>query len=125
MKNKEKKKLSKRTAIAQFRRMWRWLAEHPGKDKDDWPEWKENGGKIPDYLNDCSLCEHKRQNYGFNGRSSDCWNDCIIVWPGKNCTTDISSPFLSWHYPNSLKAKAKLAKAVSELPERKKKNATD
>jgi len=38
-------------------RLWMWLSENPGQEKDDWPEWKRLGGKIPRVDLDCFACE--------------------------------------------------------------------
>ncbi len=39
------------------KRLWTWIAENPVMDKYDWPEWKWNGGKIPEIENNCFACE--------------------------------------------------------------------
>lgn len=50
--------------------LWDWLANHPGKDKYDWPGW-ESGGNIWSgifdgciILNHCFMCEWYRTHGG-------------------------------------------------------------
>lgn len=43
---------TKREALEACREHWQWLAENPGKDKDDWPEL------CPSIRDDCYCCEY-------------------------------------------------------------------
>lgn len=45
------------------KRLWLWLADNPTKGKEDWPEWKYNGGKIPRMRNYCFACAMDDQGY--------------------------------------------------------------
>lgn len=41
--------------------LWDWLADNPGKKKQDWSSWKINGGKYS-ARNGCFACEHINMN---------------------------------------------------------------
>ena len=58
--------------------VWDFVAK-TGKDKDSWPMWERNGGKIPDILSnyDCFACEYA--DYGIGMSSSNC-NSCPLEW---------------------------------------------
>ncbi len=49
--------------------LWNWLANNPGKEKDDWPGWamiKKNYGRVAnlcfacEYFEECELCPLNR-----------------------------------------------------------------
>jgi hypothetical protein len=42
------------------RKLWQWLAEDPGKGKEDWPGWILNGGAYSLVLALCFACEYMR-----------------------------------------------------------------
>ena len=64
---------------AQHMALWRWLAENPGKEKDEWPGWSYNDGQLSDVTNDCFACEYT--NYPANNeyRAYNC-ERCPIQW---------------------------------------------
>lgn len=104
------------------KKMWQWLAENPGKDKDEWPEWEFNGGSVPGALNDCFACEYTKDLYsdpwGKTRYVPDC-NLCPLVWLEEGEITQFmcegeDSPYLLWMsfetepctYPEELTEKA-------------------
>jgi len=51
-------------------RLWTWLAENPGKEKIDWPEWIANGGAVDDVDGECFACKYRGLD--------DCENSCPL-----------------------------------------------
>ena len=83
-------KLTKRTALQFCEDIWTWLAVHPEKGKEDYPEWEKNGGSIPEMMFDCPCCEY----------TSPDGTECIRCplfqfWPHGDCE-DHSSPYWIW-----------------------------
>lgn len=62
--------------IEEHRKLWDWLANNPGKTKSQYPEWYENGGRIPFVLYDCFPCD-------FTGVECE---KCPFIWPDFRCT---------------------------------------
>jgi len=88
--------------------LWDWLASNPGKDKIDWPGWRECEYEILDRLgctisvidmcNDCPCCQYNIETYdNFN------CSKCLLnsVWSkfsrehGNYCEHE-SSPYALW-----------------------------
>ena len=114
--------ITKSEAIANHRKMWRWIAEETLKQErkvEKWEYFKEHGIRrlnIP--LCQCYCCE-----YGFDAGVCP---DCPVEWGGEydtcldrdNCY-DHKGLYALWERePNYLKA-AELAKKIAELPEPK------
>ena len=84
---------TKRTTLEVCRNLWQWLAHNPDKEKWDWPEWKDNGGKIPECHANCPVCVYAGLH---KGRCIDC-----LLWgkgkelKGRDCM-DINSPYWIW-----------------------------
>ena len=38
--------------------LWNWLSKHPGKNKNDWPGWEYNKGKVSRVRSSCFACEY-------------------------------------------------------------------
>jgi len=53
-------------------KLWMWLSKNPTRIKEEWPEWKPNGGQIPVPRSYCFLCEFFL-NTGI----------CAVVWNQK------------------------------------------
>lgn len=96
-------KLTKRTALQFCEDLWFWLAEHPEKDKGDYPEWEKNGGSIPNMLHDCPCCEYVVSILGANDIQNP-QRDCVHCplsqfwsqfWADGNCY-ELSSPYRVW-----------------------------
>ena len=58
--------------------LWNWLAENPDKNKEDWPEWEENGGERPRILCGCFACESVAR------KGCDSGSRCPLEWPIHN-----------------------------------------
>lgn len=97
--------MTKNQALRRHRMLWRWLAKNPTKRKQDWPGWKENGGKHDLIKDNCFLCA-----------VSDC-PDCLVVWPGDSVGCS-GSLFGDWERAKGRK-RSNLAKKISELPRRR------
>lgn len=84
------------------KRMWQWLAENPGKEKDEWPKWEFNGGHIPEALNDCFACDYTKAPFtdhrGVTRFQVEC-KRCPLLW---GTVTDYficekeNSPYIYW-----------------------------
>lgn len=58
------------------KRLWLWLADNPTKGKEDWPEWKYNGGKIPSVTLNCFACGIDEQYFcPLHGKFCSIWGD--------------------------------------------------
>lgn len=76
-------RLTKLKALELCEEMWRWLAKHPGKRKEGWPELDKY-----DPENYCFACEYSKQRGiepGFlhEGEIPECSHKCILapLWP--------------------------------------------
>lgn len=111
------KKLQK--ALENHRKMWGWLADNPDKFKEDWPEWKANGGRFVYRDNDCFLCDM------YLDPDSDPPCPKCVDWGvemGKNvfeddvpCEMD-GSPFSNWRHTHSTEHRARFAAVIRDLP---------
>ena len=115
-------KLTKKQAIKLHRRLWNWLAENPGKNKEQWPEWEFNGGKVVRMIADCPACEYAHMKQGIN---FPC-DVCPIVWPGFSCqhkkdNNIYNGLYQDWNCEDSdiySSKRKKLALKIANLPER-------
>lgn len=107
----------RKKAIKNHRKMWRWLAEHPGKGKNDYLMIHDPKA---DLRNDCYLCEYaKNKSIPYEIITSTYCGHCPLDWNGKSCNTNYSlyeDWALSRYVPEE---RPKLAKLIAELPERK------
>ena len=60
-------------------RLWSWLEENPYSGKLEWPEWKFNGGDVPEMNCSCACCEYVAPD----DRCIETCKDCPLVelWP--------------------------------------------
>lgn len=61
------------------KKLWLWLADHPDKDRDEWPEWDINGGNYPIPVNECFACEYDNE---FDGDCEHCpltFESCLEI----------------------------------------------
>lgn len=86
------------------KRLWMWLAEHPEKHKNDWTEWKYNGGSLEEIDADCFACEY----------TNDC-DLCPLVWEPINpsCTCGL---FFKWDESTDMEDRSRLALMIANLP---------
>jgi hypothetical protein len=104
--------LTKKKALEICRDLWTWLAEHPYKQKSEWPGWNKYG----EMRNSCPCCEYAFQNIG-----GACTSKCLIRWPGGSCT-EPESPFAEWCRNNrGSKYALKIVKLANESLKRLKK----
>lgn len=117
--------LTKSEAIANHRKMWRWIAEETLKQERKVEKWEYF--KTLDIMDrdmpfgDCYCCE-----YAFNEDYTYC-RDCPIDWGGefgtckhRDIVNDNKGLYALWcdELDDYIKA-AELAKKIAELPERK------
>ena len=90
-------------------RMWRWLANHPARTK-------ENAITLlclPHMYNDCTCCDYVDEEY-------PCEDDCPTfgMWgtdsTGDNSCLNKNSPFQRWERAKTSKTKAKYATAIAD-----------
>ena len=109
-------KLTKRRALEICRDLWKWLASHPGRSKDEWPGW----GKYGEMESNCPCCEFNNQH---QHKYCDDGN-CLIEWPDGSCCSS-KSPFSKWatyrpYAPRYAREIVKLAeKALRKLNKKK------
>ena len=102
-------KLPKKKALQITADLWEWLEDNPKKEKEEWPEWKENGGGIPMMESECACCEYAQL---------EC-NRCPLIklWREKFSGGDPcmgESYFNTWRKAKSPKTKKKYARIIKE-----------
>ncbi len=125
--------LTKEKAIKLHRELWGWLAEHPEKNKIDWPRWLFNGGTVHSPSCLCFACEYALQHM-MNTLSPDEYSHfmtedlkctvCPFVWPDpRGCQfdegDDMVGLFEEWanRFAN-LEVRKRLAIQIRDLPVR-------
>ena len=90
------------------RDLWHWLSLNPFELKENWPEWKKNGGKYLDAGNECFACD----------ACGDC-SGCPIMWPNGHCYERVvegitlNGLFKRWHILNEV-SRASLRRGAIE-----------
>ena len=120
------RELTKEQAIAEHRKMWRWIAEETEKRQEIVYEEDYLEDYFPDKIIscDCFCCEYDKQKQGKNCRS------CPIDW-GSKCDwfmclrketkDDNEGLFYLWENAadtDAWKKAAELARQIAELPEK-------
>lgn len=103
--------LTREQAIKEHRKMWRWLAEHPGKQKQDYLEFVEIDWR--GMSSSCFLCEYVLGKY----EKWEC-KHCPLDWDERGCTNEDKSLYDEWWYEHDNRRRAELARQIAELPER-------
>ncbi len=120
--------MTKREALEGCVALWDWLAENPGADKDEWPDWDKTDGYIE---HNCLAChyymqKHETINYG-------CQEECIVPVfrkfrerdeDGNAGCSHVESPFIKWEdaKPDELELAAKYAKQIADSAREELKN---
>ena len=106
----------RKRAIENHRKMWRWLAEHPGKRKFEYLEMYDPKA---DLSNDCYLCEYAEgKSLHETGNICDKCYYCPLDWGGAACPK-IDSLFDRWMEERHFGGGTEIARQIAELPERK------
>lgn len=105
--------MDNRTNEELHRALWRWLAETGSGNKEDWPEWKHNGGMYVACAS-CFACQEANHICGGCCLPKD--NHCPIKWgkAGRGCHAN-GSPLVSWFLSNK-DTRKKYAAIIAELP---------
>ncbi len=87
-------------------KFWDWRIENVfKKNRNEWPEWKKNGGTIPAVPNGCFLCKIYR------GQSDYCSNnECPLYL----CTV-AEGLYTKWKYAKTKKEWIKYATAIRDI----------
>ena len=103
--------MTKEEAIRNHRKMWRWLAENPGKRKDDYL-WKVDPEAR--LYNHCYLCDYVNKNHhGY-------CEYCPVEWPEEYCCEE-DGLYSRWQFAmlgEDYTRTAEIAKQIAELPEK-------
>lgn len=116
-------RFTKREAIKLHRELWRWLAENPSGEKEDWFYLKKNLDKYSDVRANCFLCHYAIEKTDTSVGSLACVA-CPLIWKiSRRCETNSAgrnSYYEMWqdNYSTS-KQRAKLALKIANLKERK------
>ena len=107
----------RKKAIKKHRKMWRWLAENPGKGKLSYLMLYDPKA---DLERDCYLCEYAiNKAMPYEIIISRYCNHCPLHWNGSECNSYFSL-YADWfHSKLNSEERAKLARQIAELPERK------
>lgn len=103
-------------AIAYHRQLWDWLSENPEKEKEDWPGWNDFYEKYPDYKWRSTFCFACFMD-------KDC-EECVLEWPGMDCTDmnnlgDLKGLAQCWQNAKDDKdTRVSLARQIRDLPVR-------
>lgn len=91
--------------------LWDWLAEHPNKEKFDWPEWLANGGCYTNPGAFCFACGYA------NKKGRVCCGNCPLVWPNdEKCSSDSASLYAQWGNEVYWEKRSELARQIRDLP---------
>lgn len=111
--------MTKKEALQITADLWKWLYEHPSKEKYDWPRWEWKGGEVRECLSCCPLCEYAKIEGTYR---VDCCH-CLLQWTSKDesiikigfqpCMNRTAS-FAKWDDAKSPKTKKKYAKIIYE-----------
>lgn len=117
-------KLTKEQAIAEHRKMWRWLAERPNNNKYDYLEMM--GIDDNDLHNRCFLCTYAKAEAERQQLSEFKTCDyCPLDWGGKGCSEEGGSLYETWVFWGDIddcSRRAEIAMQIAELPEMEEKN---
>ena len=107
----------RKKAIKNHRKMWRWLADNPTKDKLNYLV-PLSGRELP--LNSCYLCDYAIRAAGREGFAHRFMCQyCPLDWDGQECNEEYLSLFDKWVFETNLQKRSELALRIAELPERK------
>lgn len=111
----ERKTMTLRYMIKHHRALWKWLAQNPGKRKDDWPGFKFGYHYC---VNKCFACD-----FVVNHKIDDC-KFCPLDWSPQEKCTHKDSLYTKWDdntFPSTFNADAAsaLAMQIACLPLKK------
>lgn len=104
--------MTREEAILNHRKMWNWLADNPGRWKEDYLRKYDPEAEL--YSN-CYLCEYVREHH-------NCYCEgCPVEWPDGCCTDDSGRLYNKWFsftIDDDYTKAAEIARQIAELPER-------
>lgn len=97
-------------------KLWNWLAENPHRNKEDWPEWTDNGGKVNLIKSRCFACEYaEKATYGDGHPCNNCplnWNPTNAY--GNNVCDGNGGLYIKWrNYNGNDGMRTRLALAIA------------
>lgn len=84
--------------------LWDWLYNNPAMEKDDYPKWHKNGGKLTRPYNTCFLCEI----YLVCGI-------CILTIKSGTMCRHGSNWFSKWNKAKTTRTRKKYAKLIRDI----------
>ena len=114
--------LTKLEALLLTEEMWLWLSENPGKEKIDWPKWKENGGELDSERYACLCCDYAGwvpYSQTQTSRCSGCpipdnaWSDLSTETGCPCCEED--TPYSNWVLAEIGEERVLFAKQIATL----------
>ena len=120
-------KLSKyhQDKIARHRQLWDWCFHNPEKEKNHWPEWKHNGGKLKEVGGDCFLCQITEGLEEYMNHTL-CTDICPLfpakIMRGgdkKGCLGGLYEKWRRAGRDGNMRTRRKYAKLIRDLPVRK------
>lgn len=104
--------MTKKEAVENHRKMWRWIAEETLKRQRKVFKDEYLYLAYEDITNECFCCEYVSQF------TNEACAICPITWPNGRCG-GANGLYAKFIHAESLKQRAELAYIISELPERK------
>jgi len=100
-------------ALLQTFQIWTWLAKHPDKDKQDWPQWEV----LKDMPYHCPCCNYAQ--WAMLGEMKSClFCPLFGFWPSNTHCAEGNSPYAGWRNvgrmtEESRKRRSKYAKDIA------------
>ena len=121
------KKLTNKRALFLCWKLWEWMAETEelAWNKNKWPKWYGNGGKVTFCTNHCPCCEYAGEFEDTDGLYEINCNKCPLLhlWSKKKisyaCEKDNSSPYYRCKEAKTYKTHKKYAKIISDYAKKK------
>lgn len=113
------KRLTKQLALEFCRDWWDWLADHPSKDKEDYPDRL----KYDEMRNNCPCCEYYTNHSNRSGDCIDGPNFCLLIslWPTscmrgqwKYKINIKDSAFQKWRKAKTARTRKKYARVIAD-----------
>ena len=92
-------RMTKKLALFLCWKLWAYMQRTGSNNKDEWPQWERNGGKVAIMMNDCPCCEYTMMVY------KTTYPKCSMcpmkgLWGSKQyaCQETKDSPYELWRH---------------------------